>query len=90
MYDRRCYNGVEVCVVACNGLAPRINSSIVCCHLSGLGQSPAYIPGLGQKQLNFQCFKCKLSLFVAIMSMWKGCHYEIAKVLREVGEGGKA
>ena len=84
-YDRRYYNGVEVCVVACNGLAP-----IVCCHLSGLGQSPAYIPGLGQKQLIFQCFKCKLPLFVAIMSMWNGCQYEIAKVLREVGEGGKA
>ena len=88
-YDRRYYNGVEVCVVACNGLAPRKNSSIVCCHLSGLGQSPAYMPGLSQKQLIFQCFKCKLPLFVAIMSMWNGCHYEIAKYCAKRGKEEK-
>ena len=76
------YNGVEVCVVACNGLALRMNSAIVCCHLSGLGQSPAYIPGLGQKQQIFQCFKCKLPLFLlqicrcrmnAILKLQKYC-----------------
>ena len=82
--------GVEVCVVACNGLALRKNSAIVCCHLSGLGQSPAYIPGLGQKQQIFQCFKCKLPLLLfADMLMWNGCHYEIAKYCAKRGKEEK-
>ena len=90
-YDGRYYNGEEVCVVACSdGLALRKNSAIVCCHLSGLGQSPAYIPGLGQKQQIFQCCKCELPLLLfADILMCNGCHYEIAKYCAKRGKEEK-
>ena len=87
-YDGRYYNGEEVCVVACSdGLALRKNSAIVCCHLSGLGQSPAYIPGLGQKQQIFQCFKCKLPLFL-LQTCWCGVD-AIMKLQKYCAKWGK-